>query len=171
MMKAIRVLLISQIGVLLIALIPAPASAFSLSGQYEGVVACDSTTAGTPGSWGRNIRVAIVHEKAELRVEYKYTDKAELGREYTLYNGKAAVSPDSTIVSAYFYACDASFPALELVQMFPSSTASDPFVFAADSIWVSDQVPNLPGLTVQSCRWSLQRVSTETPEVRSCPIQ
>ena len=167
--KVLRELLKSQICVVLAALIATPAAAFSLSGRYEGVVACDSTTAARAWSWGRTIEVLILQNEAELRVEYKYMDKAELGAEYTLYSGKAAISPDGTVVSAYFNACDASFPALELVRLFPSSTASDPFSFAADSIWVSDQVPNLPGLTVQSCRWSMRRVSSEAPKVRACP--
>lgn len=168
-MKTLSVLLLYQMAMLLVALMATPVAAFSLSGRYEGVVACDSTTAGNASTWGWRIEVLIVQDDTDLRVEYKYIDKAELGAEYTLYNGKAAMSSDGKVVSAYFNACDASFPALELVRMFPSSTASDPFSFTADSVWISDQVPNLPGLTVQSCRWSLRRVSSKPPRVRSCP--
>ncbi|WP_305986110.1 hypothetical protein [Roseibium sp. MMSF_3544] len=149
----------------------APASAFSLTGSYKGVVACESTTAGKSSSWGWNIELLIVQDGDDLRVDYKYVDTAELGNEYTLYNGKATTNSDGSVVSAYFKSCDATFPADELVQMFPTSTASTPFNFAADSIWASDQVPNLPGLTVQSCRWSLTRTSTEAPSVRNCPQQ
>ncbi len=169
-MKTLRVLLEPPVRILVVALIATPAAAFSLSGRYEGVVACDSTTAGKAWSWGRSIELVILQKEAELLVEYKYTDKAEqAGKEYTLYSGKMTTSSDGSVVSAYFNACEASFPALELVRMFPTSTSNDPFNFAADSVWASDQVPNLPGLTVQSCRWALDRVSSETPTVRPCP--
>jgi hypothetical protein len=158
-----------QFAILLFLLAAAPASAFSLTGKYEGVVACDSTTAGSASTWGWKIEVLIVQEGTDLKVEYKYVDTAEYGAEFTLYSGKAALSPDGSVISAYFNACDASFPAKELVRIFPSATSGKPFSLTADSIWVSDHVPNLPGLTVQSCRWSLNRVSTDTPTVRACP--
>ncbi|MEO1092026.1 MAG: hypothetical protein AAFX81_15465 [Pseudomonadota bacterium] len=165
-----RSMLPNSMAALLVAtLVTTPAGAFSLSGRYEGFVACDSTTAGDAQSWGRTIEVLIFQSESELSVEYRYTDEAELGPEYTLYGGETTTSADGAVVSAYFNACDASFPALELVRMFPSSTTSDPFSFTADSIWVSDEVPNLPGLTVQSCRWSMRRVSSEAPTVRTCP--
>ncbi|MEM9224742.1 MAG: hypothetical protein AAGB11_20435 [Pseudomonadota bacterium] len=147
----------------------AHAEEFSVTGRYDGVVACDSTTAAVPSQWSRPIEVLIVQENQDLRVEYKYRDTAELGDEYTLYRGKMALSSNSALVSAYFSSCGASFPSQELVRMFPSSTADEPFGFAADSVWVSNAVPNLPGLTVQSCRWSLHRVSMDEPSVRPCP--
>lgn len=158
-----------SLALVLVSLAASPADAFSLSGKYEGVVACDSTTAGEATTWGWKIELLIVQEGTDLRVDYKYVDTAEYGAQYTLYSGKSALSADGSVISAYFNACDASFPASELVRMAPSATTGKSFSFTADSIWVSDQVPNLPGLTVQSCRWSLNRVSTETPEVRACP--
>ncbi|WP_299473365.1 hypothetical protein [uncultured Roseibium sp.] len=159
----------SGLGLLMMTCAILPAGAFSLTGTYKGVVACDSTTAGKASSWGWNIELLIVQDGENLRVDYKYVDTAELGNEYTLYSGKATTSADGSVVSAYFKSCGASFPSDELARMAPTSTAETPFNFAADSIWVSDQVPNLPGLTVQSCRWTLTRSSTETPSVRACP--
>ena len=159
----------SRTAFLFFAVITSPAAAFSLTGTYKGVVACDSTTAGEASTWGWNIELLILQDGTDLRVDYKYVDTAELGNEYTLYSGKAATSADGSVVSAYFKSCDASFPADELVRIAPTSTKVKDFGFAADSIWASDQVPNLPGLTVQSCRWSLTRESTDAPTVRACP--
>lgn len=93
-MKIFRVLLLSPISILLVALIATPAAAFSLSGRYEGMVACDSTTAGNASTLGWRIELLIAQNGTDLRVEYKYIDKAELGAEYTLYSGKAVMSPD-----------------------------------------------------------------------------
>lgn len=161
----------AALGLILVSFGASATAAFSLSGRYEGAVACDSTTEGRAWSWGREIALSIVDEGGQLRVEYVYTDKAELGVEFTRYAGQAVTSPDGAVVSGYFRVCDATFPAYELVRLFPTSTANEPFSFAADSIWVSDQVPNLPGLTVQSCKWAMKRVSSETPTVRACPTQ
>ncbi|MES0880518.1 hypothetical protein [Roseibium sp. SCP14] len=170
-MKALKSLKFSQTAFLLAIVAATPAAGFSLTGTYKGVVACDSTTAGEASTWGWNIELLIVQDGSDLRVDYKYVDTAEFGAEFTLYSGKAATSADGSVVSAYFKACDASFPADELVRIAPTSTKDKQFGFAADSIWASDQVPNLPGLTVQSCRWSLSRTSTEAPTVKACPTQ
>lgn len=147
----------------------AVAADFSLTGRYEGTIACDSTTAGVPWSWGRPVEVDVVQDGDALQIDFRYVDKHEYGAEYALYRGMATQNADGTVASGYFRACGGTFPAEELVRMFPAGTAGDQFSFAADSIWVSSAVPNLPGLTVQSCRWSLRRTSTATPSVRECP--
>ncbi|MCV0425946.1 MAG: hypothetical protein K5905_10765 [Roseibium sp.] len=170
-MNLIELLKTTQTAILLFAIAATPAAAFSLTGTYKGVVACDSTTAGEASTWGWNIELLMVQDGADLRVDYKYVDAAELGNEYTLYSGKAAASADGSVISAYFKSCNASFPADELVRIAPTSTKVKDFGFAADSIWASDQVPNLPGLTVQSCRWSLTRTSADVPTVRTCPAE
>ncbi|MES0826629.1 hypothetical protein [Ruegeria sp. SCP11] len=143
------------------------AEGFSLTGQYEGIYACDSTTGGVPSSWSDPMTAGIVQDGDRISIDLLYTDKQELGAEYSLYTGSIALDPTGTLVSGYFEACGGTFPSKELARIFPAATDSS-FSFAVTSVWSSDQVPNLPGLTVQSCTWSLKRVSTETPKVRPC---
>lgn len=146
----------------------ADADSFSLTGEYEGRYACDSTTAGIPSSWSDPMRAGIVQNGNSIAIDLRYTDKQELGAEYSLYTGSVAQTPDGRLVSGYFEACGGTFPSKELARFFPASTASAPFSLSVTSVWASDQVPNIPGLTVQTCIWSLKRVSTSTPEIRSC---
>ena len=145
------------------------ADTFSLTGRYEGLYACDSTTASVPSSWARPMSAAIIQNGDNFAMEVTYTDTDENpGTEYSLYTGNTAVSKDNKLTSGYFEACGGTFPSKELARIFPSATNTSGFSVTVDSVWASDKVPNLPGLTVQSCRWSLTRVSTETPEVRKC---
>lgn len=146
----------------------AHAESFSLTGTYEGRYACDSTAAGVPSSWSDPMSAGIVQEGDRISIDLRYTDKQELGAEYSLYRGSIALSSDGTLVSGYFEACGGTFPSKELARFFPASTSSTPFSLSVTSVWASDQVPNLPGLTVQTCMWSLTRVSTDTPEIRPC---
>lgn len=155
--------------IILAAIGGSPAAAFSLTGTYTVALACDSTTAGVPWTWGASGKLHIVQDGDVLEAEFKYTDASELGAEYSAYRGSAVTSGDGSLVSGYMEACGGTFAALELVRFFPASTASEPFNFAADSTWVSSAVPNLPGLTVQACRYSMTRVSTDASTVRSCP--
>ncbi|MFY2822871.1 hypothetical protein [Ruegeria sp. MALMAid1280] len=148
-------------------LAPAHAESFSLTGQYEGMYACDSTTGGVPSSWADPMRAGIVQDGDRMSIDLLYTDKQELGAEYSLYTGSVALAPDGKLVSGYFESCGGTFPSKELARLFPAATDT-PFSFSITSVWASDQVPNLPGLTVQTCTWSLRRVSTDTPEVRPC---
>ncbi|WP_170552648.1 hypothetical protein [Ruegeria atlantica] len=143
------------------------AEGFSLTGQYEGRYACDSTTGGVPSSWSDPMSAGIVQDGDRISIDLRYTDKQELGAEYSLYTGSVVLNPEGTLVSGYFEACGGTFPSKELARFFPAA-ANTPFSFSVTSVWASDQVPNLPGLTVQTCTWSLQRVSTETPTVRPC---
>ena len=76
--------------------------------------------------------------------------------------------PDGKLLSGYFGACGGTFPSKELARIFPSATTTSPFAMSITSVWASDKVPNIPGLTVQTCKWSLTRKSTETPVVRPC---
>lgn len=147
------------------------AESFTMTGAYEGRYVCDSTTAGVPSSWSRPMRAGIVQDGDHINIDLHYTDDQELGHEYSLYEGQVALSPDGTLASGYFRACGGSFPSQELARFFPAATASDPFSVTITSVWVSDQVPNIPGLTVQTCKWSLTRVSTETPDIRQCETQ
>jgi hypothetical protein len=146
---------------------PAYAENFSLTGQYEGMYACDSTTGGVPSSWADPMRAGIVQDGDKISIDLLYTDKQELGAEYSLYTGSIALAPDGKLVSGYFESCGGTFPSKELARLFPTATDT-PFSFSVTSVWASDQVPNLPGLTVQTCTWSLKRVSSETPNVRPC---
>ncbi|WP_170546653.1 hypothetical protein [Ruegeria arenilitoris] len=146
---------------------PALAESFSLTGQYEGMYACDSTTGGVPSSWSDPMTAGIVQDGDRISIDLLYTDKQELGAEYSLYTGSVALAPNGTLVSGYFEACGGTFPSKELARIFPAATDTS-FSFSVTSVWASDQVPNLPGLTVQTCTWSLKRVSTEPPKVRPC---
>ena len=146
----------------------AHAEGFSLTGSYEGLYACDSTTGGVPSTWASSMEAGIVQTGDTFTIDLKYIDKQELGHEYSLYAGKLAVSPSGDIVSGYFSACGGTFPSQEIARIFPAATGAATFSMSITSVWASDSVPNLPGLTTQTCTWSLTRTSTETPVVRPC---
>lgn len=144
------------------------AEEFALTGQYEGLYACDSTTAGAPSTWSRPMSAGIVEADGKIAIDLRYTDKQELGAEYSLYEGQIAVSEAHGLLSGYFEACGGSFPSKELARIFPSVIGVDDLSFSVTSVWASDQVPNIPGLTVQTCKWSLTRTSTDAPKIRRC---
>jgi hypothetical protein len=148
--------------------IAAQADDFSLTGSYEGLYACDSTTGGVPSTWARPMEAGVIQDGDKFTIDLRYTDRKELGGEYSLYAGQLALSPSGEILSGYFGACSGTFPSKELARIFPAATASVPFSMSITSIWASDSVPNTPGLTVQTCKWSLTRKSTQTPVVRPC---
>ena len=152
-----------------IAMTCAPAAAqVSGTGTYEGLYACDSVTAGVPSTWARPVSVAVRQDGTKISAELRYTDDTELGREFSVYRGEVAHSPNQNFVTGYLSSCGGTFPAQELVRLFPAATNADSFAFSADGIWVSSEVPNIPGLTVQSCKWSLRRTSETPTPIRPC---
>ena len=159
---------LAALGLLIALTSAAQAEDFLLTGSYQGLYACDSTTAGVPSSWARPMEAAIVQDGDRFNIDLRYVDHRELGKEYSLYAGQLALSPSGGILSGYFGACGGTFPSRELARIFPAATASTPFSMAITSVWISDRVPNIPGLIVQSCTWSLTRTSTDTPTVRPC---
>ena len=50
---------------------------FELTGTYEGLYACDSTTEGVPSSWSRPMAAKILQDGTEIRIDLAYTDKLE----------------------------------------------------------------------------------------------
>ncbi|MEX0349780.1 MAG: hypothetical protein AB3N15_10195 [Paracoccaceae bacterium] len=147
----------------------AQAEGFSLTGSYKGLYACDSTTAGVPSSWARPMAAGIVQDGEHFTMQVVYSDKLESpDAEYSLYSGMLALSQGNKLASGYFEACGGSFPSKELGRFFPAATDTSDFSVTIDSVWASDQVPHLPGLTVQTCRWSLTRVATDAPTIRQC---
>lgn len=141
---------------------------FSLTGKYEGLYACDSTTAGVPSTWSRPMSAGIIETDGRIAIDLLYTDKQELGAEYSLYEGQISVSASHGLVSGYFEACGGSFPSKELARIFPSVIDVGDLSFSVTSVWASDEVPNIPGMTVQTCKWSLTRTSTDAPEIQRC---
>lgn len=141
---------------------------FTLTGSYQGLYACDSTTAGVPSTWARPMEAGIIQDGDKIRIDLRYTDRRELGAEYSLYAGELTVSASGDILSGYFSACGGTFPSQELARIFPAATSAVPFSMSITSVWASNSVPNIPGLTVQTCKWSLTRKSTGTPSVRPC---
>ena len=159
---------LASLAALLVLTGPVRAEDFSLTGSYQGLYACDSTTAGVPSTWARPMEAAIVQDGDRVTIDLRYTDRQERGREYSLYAGQLALSPSGEILSGYFRACGGTFPSKELARIFPAATAAVPFAMSITSVWASDRVPNSPGLTVQTCKWSLTRKSLKTPVVRPC---
>ncbi|MET1411688.1 hypothetical protein ABVF61_05440 [Roseibium sp. HPY-6] len=68
-MNMLTRLYVSGLGLLTMTCAILPAEAFSLTGTYKGVVACNSTTAGKASSRGWNIELLIVQDGKNLRVD------------------------------------------------------------------------------------------------------
>ncbi|MEM7176431.1 MAG: hypothetical protein AAF503_01895 [Pseudomonadota bacterium] len=158
------------LSVCLIALVVPARAEFVLTGTYEGMYACDSTTNGVPSTWARPMSARIKQSGDRFQMDLAYTDKQEQaqGAESSLYEGQLALSADGSLMHGFFEACGGSFPSKEIARIFPSATGSTPFSMSITSVWVSDQVPGLPGLTTQVCMWSLTRTSTDVAQIRSC---
>lgn len=144
------------------------AEAFSWSGTYEGFFVCDDVTDGAGGTFGRAMTMAVV--QSENRIDMRNTVAVDPAGppSHTTFTGRVATGPGGA-VSGYLEACASTFPHREMIRLAPASPARQPFGFTADTIFVSDAVPGVHGLVVESCRWSLTRVSAEVAAFQRCP--
>ena len=151
------------------AVLPAAAADFSLTGTYQGFFTCDDVADGAGGAFGRAMTMEVV--QSGDRIEMRDTVAVDpSGPElHTLYRGRVAADGGGA-VSGYAEACGGTFPHKELARIFPASPSREPFGFAADTVFVSEAVPGVGAkLVVESCKWALTRVSTETPRFEPCP--
>lgn len=143
--------------------------AFDWSGSYEGFVVCDDITAGAGGAFGLPMSLTIVQsgDRIDARNTVYVTPSGEAS--HTLFRGRVAADAAGDTVSGYLEACDSTFAHKELIRIFPTATTRAPFGFAADTVFVSEAVPGEEAkLVVESCKWSLMRVPTETPDFTPC---
>lgn len=148
----------------------AAAEPFDLTGTYEGFVVCDNVTGGVAGTFGRPMTVAIV--QSGDRIDARNTIEVDPSQDasYTVFRGKAMAGAAGGWVSGYLEVCDSSFPHDEMIRIFPASTGAETFSFAADTVFVAEAVPGMgENLVVESCKWSLTRTSTESPDFAPCP--
>jgi hypothetical protein len=149
------------------AVLPALADDVTLTGTYEGFFVCDDVTDGEGGAFGRAMTMEVVQSGAEIAMRNTVAVDPSGPESHTLYRGRVAAAGGP--VSGYVEACGGTFPHRELVRIVPASPSREPFSFAADTIFVSDAVPGVGDkLVVESCKWALTRVSTETPEFEPC---
>ncbi len=151
------------------AVLPATAADFTLTGTYEGFFVCDDVTGGQGGAFGRAMTMEVVQSGDRIDMRNTVAVDASGPESHSLYRGLVAADADGS-VSGYVEACGGTFPHKELVRIFPASPSRAPFSFAADTVFVSEAVPGVGDkLVVESCKWALTRVSTETPRFEACP--
>jgi len=146
------------------------AEPFEWTGIYEGFVVCDDVTAGAGGTFGLPMTVAIMQTGDRIDARNSVQVEPSRGASHTLYRGRVMSDVAGDTMSGYLEVCGATFPHKELVRIFPTATARQPFGFAADTVFVSGAVPGEAGmLVVESCKWSLRRTSPEPPTFEPCP--
>ncbi len=145
------------------------AADFSWTGRYEGITVCDSITEGVPSAFQIPFVIELVQTGDRVDMDTRSEGPIGGAPGTQRYRGSVRSSPDGEIVSGYVEACGGSFDYQELVRIFPAATSPDSFSFAADTVFVSTDVPGSEGdLVVQSCKWSMTRVSTEAPTIQRC---
>ena len=153
--------------------LPISASAnetFSWSGTYEGFFVCDDVTAGAPGTFGRPLRIRVAQDGDSLTVATEAVVAKTTGESSAVYSGKVIADKTGTMVSGYLEVCWSDFAYSEIMRLFPASTGREPFGFSASTVFVTEALPGAEGdLVVESCMWSMTRVSTEAPDIKSCP--
>jgi hypothetical protein len=140
---------------------------FSITGTYEGVVACDDIIDGLSEGFFSPAVVKIVQHGDEIDLMHTYENIE--GPVSRLYRGSVRTDPGGDTISGFFEACGGSYPARELARIFPASTSDDGFSFSADSVFQSTAVPGVVGqLVVDSCKYALERTSTTRPDIDTC---
>lgn len=140
----------------------------SLTGSYSGSVVCDRTDEGRPGIFSLDLDLRI-HQRDE--VLYLATQSAEGNAgDGSLYAGKAVVADDR--VSGYVTACRPSFDYQEIVRILPTVEIDGQLVFSAETVFVTEDAPGLEGrLILESCRWAMERTSSEIPAMETCQLE
>jgi hypothetical protein len=148
---------------------PAVAAEFSLTGTYQGFFVCDHSAGGAGGGFGRAMTMEIVQTGDRIAMRNTVAVDPSGPESHTLFRGRVAADAGGA-VSGYAEVCDSTFPHKELIRILPASPTRAPFSFAADTVFVSEAVPGIGDeLVVESCKWALTRVSTETPAFEACP--
>ena len=156
----------------LLALFAAPAGAegFSWNGSYEGHFVCDDVTAGAAGGFSRAFEARIIQKGTDIDLAISAVVDPAAGASPSRYRGKLQESADGSVMSGYLEVCSGRFAYKEMVRIFPATNSGKTFSFAADTIFVTEALPGAEGkLVVESCKWALKRVSTETPDFEACP--
>ncbi|MCP4385150.1 MAG: hypothetical protein GY798_27695 [Hyphomicrobiales bacterium] len=143
---------------------------FSWTGTYDGFFACDRLTDGVASSFGLPWTIDIVQTGDRIDMAARAAVDPAEGTSTGRYRGAVQESPAGDAVSGYVEFCAGTFTHKELVRIFPATTTGETFGFAADTVFVSQEVPGIEGkLVVESCKWAMRRVSTEVPAFDPCP--
>ena len=146
----------------------ASADEASLTGTYQGFFVCDDVTDGAGGEFGRPMKMEVVQSGDRVDMRNTVSVDPSGPESHTVFRGHVAAAPGDGSLSGYVEACDSTFAHKELVRIFPTSPARNPFGFATDTVFISDAVPGVHGLVAESCKWALTRVSTEAPTFERC---
>ncbi len=145
------------------------AEAASWTGEYAGYVICDRLRDGAGSNFGVEVSVGIVHEGDTLHMAVSSTLDGGGRPPSSLYHGLLRRSRSGDVGSGFLEACRPSFPFKEQLRIFPATPSRVGFGFAADSIFISDGMPGGDGeLIVESCKWSLDRISLQAPVIEFC---
>ena len=157
--------------VLLLLAVPAKAQEASFTGTYRGLIACDRTADGRPGTFSLELDVRMLEDGDRLSLAtWSAEDEASGAREPSLYDGEVRKADGR--VSGYLRACAPDFDYQELIRIKPAIPDEDGFSFSADTVFVSKDLPGSEGqLMVESCRWVMKRVSSESPDMSRCDPQ
>ena len=141
----------------------------SWNGRYEGYVVCDRVADGVGSNFGLSVVAEVLQDGDELHLAIGGGSDTGDSTQNSLYRGQIRGSATGEMESGFLETCRPDFPYRELVRIFPAVPTQERFGFAADSIFVSDMLPGAEGsLVVESCKWALNRVSREAPEIDVC---
>lgn len=139
---------------------------FSMTGTYEGVLACDDIRDGVPSGFSTPAVFKIVQEgSSRIALELNYGEEDDLG--VCLYEGEISLDPGGDAVNGYYEACGGTFESRELARIFPAEAVEESFTFAADSIFQSTESEE-GVLVVQGCKFVFTRVDRSRPQVQRC---
>lgn len=161
--------LVTALAVLAVASSAFASETFSWTGSYQGHVICARVADGMPLNFRRSISADVLQDGDELL--FVIGSDFDMGDRVgnSLYRGLLHRGAAGEADSGFLEACRTSFPYKELVRIFPMAPTQYPFGVVADTIFVSDMMPGAEGnLIVESCRWSLDRVSDQSPEIEGC---
>lgn len=140
------------------------------SGEYKGYFVCDHVQDGDFSQIGRPLSLKIKQDGNALVAQAEAVVGETDDGSPSLYRGELVSSTAVGDTQAgYLEACTGAFDYKELVRIFPATTGGATFGFAADTIFYTKDLPGLEGqLMIESCKWAMERVSTEVPEINGC---
>ncbi|MEM1362938.1 MAG: hypothetical protein AAGF94_14695 [Pseudomonadota bacterium] len=142
---------------------------FDWTGEYEGYLVCSHVEDNAFGQFSSPFSVRIQQNGRDLIADAGAIVEATDASPPSVYRGELVMNDSGDVQAGYLEECNARFAYRELVRIFPATPKEHDFGFAADTIFVTKELPGAEGrLMVEQCHWALTRVSTEVPDLEEC---